>query len=271
MTSSIDVEILEDVEYTVIPIDSNGEPLGEPITERGVSVRVTGLEDLPDRVRRIGQSPQRADRLPNRRGDQVTWALDLAEWGRLVRVDGPQDLAVTVAELQDTARAVRVYARLVAERRVHLVESLRQAAEYRQIVPGHDAAAWAVRRHFESLVRRALREGLEVADIQEITGLADEREVLRAGSIYEPADLETERRRRRPVLMGIADVAERVNVAASTIRQYRANKAAGLPPADDVISGTPVWEWPTIEEWVGYRRGSGWAAGTTADLSGRRS
>ncbi|WP_435592752.1 hypothetical protein [Nocardia sp. bgisy118] len=54
----------------------------------------------------------------------------------------------------------------------------------------------------------------------------------------------------------------------ATVRSYRHK---GMLPEPDMELGDRVgWQWRTIESWIKTRRGQGWAAGTTADESGRR-
>ncbi len=43
-----------------------------------------------------------------------------------------------------------------------------------------------------------------------------------------------------------------------------------MPEPAPITADKPIWEWRVIEQWHCARRGQGWAAVTTADLTGHR-
>ena len=54
--------------------------------------------------------------------------------------------------------------------------------------------------------------------------------------------------RPHPSLVGVGDIAERLAVPRQTADNWRLRGV--LPAPDWVISGRPVWEWTTIEQWA---------------------
>ena len=49
-------------------------------------------------------------------------------------------------------------------------------------------------------------------------------------------------------LVGLSEVADRLNVARATVDQWRHRDV--LPEADWNLGGGPVWLWSTIESWA---------------------
>jgi predicted site-specific integrase-resolvase len=49
-------------------------------------------------------------------------------------------------------------------------------------------------------------------------------------------------------LVGLVEIAERCGVARQTARQWRHRGL--LPEPGWMVSGAPIWEWRTIEEWA---------------------
>jgi predicted DNA-binding transcriptional regulator AlpA len=65
-------------------------------------------------------------------------------------------------------------------------------------------------------------------------------------------------------LIGIDDVAARLDVTRATVRSYLAR---GQMPAPVVrIGGSPVWSGPLIDRWVATRRRRGAGSGVAAAL-----
>jgi hypothetical protein len=205
-------------------------------------------------------------------GVQV-WAARFGGADRVVRVDGVADEAAADAALVDTARAWAVWDRLTVVRRGLAVRALLAAAEALEARSAEGLAAagrrpdpaayFAARAQRDRRIQWALQVGAQLGAVKAAAGVHDTAQLLELAGIESLNDLPPA----PPLMLGIADVAERSGVAESTIRQYRTNSAAGFPPADDV---RPAWEWETIETWLRLRRGRGWAAGTTADAAGRR-
>ncbi len=49
-------------------------------------------------------------------------------------------------------------------------------------------------------------------------------------------------------LVGVADIAERLGVRPQTAATWRHRGL--LPEPDWMVSGLPVWDWPTIAAWA---------------------
>lgn len=50
-------------------------------------------------------------------------------------------------------------------------------------------------------------------------------------------------------IVGMVEIAERLNVQRTTVERWR-QRHADFPPPSLVVSGTPIWPWPKIEAWA---------------------
>jgi hypothetical protein len=201
-------------------------------------------------------------------GVQV-WVVEFEEFEYVAGVDGVADAAAVDAALLDTVRAWQVRERLRKERSAAASAALSAAVEDLEASTAarlgrpDPARYYAAKARRNEAVAAALSARVPVEWIAGVLDVDAERVCDVAGL---PAVVET-----APLLLGINDIAERTGRAPATIRQYRSTGSAGLPPADEVVSGTPLYRWGTVEWWHRHgRRGRGWAAGTTADEAGRR-
>lgn len=48
--------------------------------------------------------------------------------------------------------------------------------------------------------------------------------------------------------VGLAEIAERLGVARSTVDQWRTRGV--LPEPSWTVGGRPAWEWDTVEQWA---------------------
>jgi len=51
-----------------------------------------------------------------------------------------------------------------------------------------------------------------------------------------------------PEPVGLAEIAERLNVARNTVDQWRFRDL--LPEPQWTVGGRPAWDWPTIAAWA---------------------
>lgn len=49
-------------------------------------------------------------------------------------------------------------------------------------------------------------------------------------------------------IVGLTEIAERLDVNQNTPDVWRSRGV--LPPPEAIVSGTPLWDWTTIEEWA---------------------
>lgn len=225
--------------------------------EHGPSMQITGeaksLEPVTNEA-----AGKRGDRLGGHQY-HVGW---IAGTHRPLRIDGVYEPALAYAALADTIRAEVVHTRLLADRRhraARLLDQARQAHDAltpaEQFTSGRAAllgAAWRVARW----------GNVPMSLIIEHTGLTDiEAERLDHDLIeLDPEPV--------PLYMDTQDVADRIGVAVSSVRSYLYRDI--MPEPQLAPGGSPAWEWDVIEDWIRTRRGQGWAAGTTADATGRR-
>ncbi|MFD6356676.1 SAM-dependent methyltransferase [Nocardia tengchongensis] len=179
----------------------------------------------------------------------------------------PTDFVVYDAEiayrtLLDTIRADKVHRCLVRERTDRASEYLRQArADYDAL----DAAAQFTsgRARLLAAAERVARwEGVPSSVIQAHARLDDTDAAALERALAEHPGF-------TPLYLDIPAVAERIGVDPATMRSYKSRGM--MPPPGMEVSDRPAWEWDVIERWVKDRRGQAWAAGTTADETGRRS
>lgn len=204
---------------------------------------------------------------PGAPGEQWHRALVARNW-RVVRIDGVADdeLTTAAAELVDTARADAVHRRLIRERRDRTHRRLTELAAAWNTTAGAGERSLRLADQRNRLAARALATGdLSAADVQAAARLSDSQLSRAQEEAAEQASDQL-----TPLYLDVVAVAERAGVTPSTIRSYRTRGTSGLPSEDITIGDTPGWEWDTIETWLRSRRGRGWAAGTTADLSGHR-
>ena len=57
--------------------------------------------------------------------------------------------------------------------------------------------------------------------------------------------------------MTIDDVADYSGLSRDSIRHYHKQGQGGLPEPKAVLAGRPIWERPTIDEWMSTRRPRG--------------
>lgn len=56
--------------------------------------------------------------------------------------------------------------------------------------------------------------------------------------------------------VGLADIAERLVVSDRVVRRWRTSGV--LPVVEATVSGSPCWQWKTIERWVAERESGRW-------------
>jgi hypothetical protein len=186
------------------------------------------------------------------------------------RIDGVADgdLAGAAEILADTVRADTVYRRLISARGERARHALVEAADAWDAAGGTGWAGMQVRDHRNVLIERALAIGdLTPEEIRDAARV-DDGQLRRSQSQVDSGKYTYTI---PPLYLGVETVAARLGVTPPTIRSYRSRGAARLPHADIEIGGNPGWEWDTIDGYQRRRRGRGWAAGTTADLTGHRS
>jgi predicted DNA-binding transcriptional regulator AlpA len=59
--------------------------------------------------------------------------------------------------------------------------------------------------------------------------------------------------------LDMADIADRLGVKVTTVRQYKLR--GDLPAPDGQVGRSPVWRQQTISEWMATRPGQGWRKG----------
>lgn len=64
-----------------------------------------------------------------------------------------------------------------------------------------------------------------------------------------------------PGYLTSADIADRLGVKVSTVRQYKLR--GDLPPPDETIGRSPVWREETIAAWERSRPGQDWRKNRT--------
>lgn len=64
-----------------------------------------------------------------------------------------------------------------------------------------------------------------------------------------------------PGYLTSADIADRLGVKVSTVRQYKLRGT--LPPPDETIGRSPVWREETISAWIASRPGQDWRRGSS--------
>lgn len=168
------------------------------------------------------------------------------------------ELQTAAAVLADTGRADRVHRRLTQARRAATVAQLRHAretAEQALTLPANQSLGpyQQAMDRTAALARRAVVGGvLTLGDVlAEIPTLPRQIQPDAADHDTTPA----------PLILDIADIAERSGLSQATIRAYRARGTAGFPREDVTIGDTPGWDWDTIEAWLTSRPGRGWRDG----------
>ncbi|MEU7631763.1 hypothetical protein AB0C34_17495 [Nocardia sp. NPDC049220] len=243
--------------------------------ERGTRMHITGRAASLVTATRESAQTDRAKLHPRTGGDRHHVDY-IAGAYRPVAVYGVVDGQRAYRVLADTIRAQMVYDRLIQERRDRAATVLREA---RATYDGLDKAAQFQYGRTQLMLaaeRVALWGHVPEVDIMQHAGLTEEdMRRIRKGIADRDFDAELHYERRpslgTPLYLDIAAVAERLGVEPATVRAYKARGILPDPGRDPFTTNNrPAWEWDVIEARISERRGQDWAAGTTADETGRR-